>query len=308
VTPLAHWDGVDGKRYEVGHLGGTWTDLGSAAGSVTVGVNRIRIDPGRWSTPAHREMIDEEIFYVLQGSGRSWQDGATYDVAAGDCLVHLAGAEAHTLFAGPAGLDVLAFGQRSYTTGTHLPRAGVAWFGQTWVEAGKGAQPWAQEAAAGEPDVGEPAERPPRIVATDAVEQAEFGNGGDVSSLCRDLGEAAGSERTGLNHVSVQAGKLGAPPHCHSAEEELFVVLAGDGMLLLGDEEHPVRAGHVVARPAGTRVAHAFRGGEAGLTYLAYGTREPNDICYYPRSGKISFRGVGVIGRLEPLSYWDGEL
>ena len=26
-----------------------------------------------------------------------------------------------------------------------------------------------------------------------------------------------------------------------------------------------------------------------------------------PRSGKISFRGVGVIGRLEQLDYWDGE-
>ena len=28
---------------------------------------------------------------------------------------------------------------------------------------------------------------------------------------------------------------------------------------------------------------------------------------YYPRSGKISFRGVGVIGRLEQVDYWDGE-
>ncbi len=30
-------------------------------------------------------------------------------------------------------------------------------------------------------------------------------------------------------------------------------------------------------------------------------------MCFYPRSNKISFRGLGVIGRLERLDYWDGE-
>jgi uncharacterized cupin superfamily protein len=43
------------------------------------------------------------------------------------------------------------------------------------------------------------------------------------------------------------------------------------------------------------------------MTFLAYGTREPNDICYYPRSNKLYFRGVGLTGRLESLSYDDGE-
>ena len=47
--------------------------------------------------------------------------------------------------------------------------------------------------------------------------------------------------------------------------------------------------------------------GEDGMTLLAHGTRDPNDTVYYPRSGKISFVGVGVIGRLEQLDYWDGE-
>ncbi len=102
-------------------------------------------------------------------------------------------------------------------------------------------------------------------------------------------------------------GKLAAPPHCHSAEEEIFVVLAGEGALVLGDDEHPVRAGTIVGREAGTGIAHVFRAGPDGLTFLAYGTREPNDICYYPRSGKVFLGGVGVIGRIEQLDYWDGE-
>ena len=38
-----------------------------------------------------------------------------------------------------------------------------------------------------------------------------------------------------------------------------------------------------------------------GMTFLAYGTRNPNDVCYYPRSNKINFRGLGLIARLEDL-------
>ena len=307
MTPPAHWDEVEGEHFERGHIAATWADLGSAAGSVTVGVHRIRIDPGKWSTPAHAEGTEEEIFYVLAGSGLSWQDGRVCEVAAGDCLVHLAKAEAHTLRAGPGGLDVLAFGQRAHPTMTHLPRAGIAWLGRTWVDVGRGGHPFEQEAAAGEPEVAAPSGRPSSIVATVDVPQVERGSGGDVLRLARDLGRAAGSVRTGLRHVTVPAGKLGAPPHCHSAEEEIFVVLDGDGALLLGDEEHPVRAGSVVARPAASRVAHSLRAGDGGLVYLAYGTREPNDIAYYPRSGKVYLRGVGVIARLEQLDYWDGE-
>jgi uncharacterized cupin superfamily protein len=72
-------------------------------------------------------------------------------------------------------------------------------------------------------------------------------------------------------------------------------------------ESHELRPGHVVARPPATRIAHSIVAGPGGITYLAYGTREPNDICYYPRSNKIYFRGVGLMTRLDHLAYDDGE-
>jgi uncharacterized cupin superfamily protein len=143
-------------------------------------------------------------------------------------------------------------------------------------------------------------------VNADDVEREER-DGETVGRVRRDLARAAGSVRTGLRLYDVHPGKLGTPPHCHSAEEEIHVVLAGDGTLLLGHEELPVRRGHVVARPPGTGVAHAFRAAGNGLAFLAYGTREPNDITYYPRSGKVFLRGVDIVGRIDPLDYWDGE-
>ena len=103
-----------------------------------------------------------------------------------------------------------------------------------------------------------------------------------------------GSVSTGISHVELSPGNEGSPPHCHSAEEELFVVLDGEGVCLLGDEEHPIRRGSVVSRPPATGVPHSLRAGEAGLTYLAYGSREANDIVYYPRTREVKLRGVGV--------------
>ena len=314
---ISHWDDARTWRGERGHIAGTWWSL-TGRSSQTVGVKRIQIDPGMWSTPLHLEGAEEEIFYVLAGSGVSvqWEgegDPVGYDVRAGDCLVHLALDSAHTLQAGPDGLDVLAFGQRTLANGiTWLPRAGVAWLGETWAAVGaEDDHPWTREAAAGPPDVAELSPRPSSIVHIPDLEAVER-DGSTVGRRVRYPGRDAGSVRTGIRHAEVFPGKLNAPPHCHTAEEEIFVVLDGDGHLLLwerdGVTEHPVRSGSVVARPAGTGVAHAFRGGEGGMTLLMYGTRDPREVCYYPRSGKVFFVGLGLIARLgEQLDYWDGE-
>jgi quercetin dioxygenase-like cupin family protein len=84
----------------------------------------------------------------------------------------------------------------------------------------------------------------------------------------------------------------------------VFVVLDGEGTLELRgppkpgealptepQETHEVKRGHIVSRPAGTRTSHCLRAGDHGLTYLAFGTKEPNEL----------------IARLEPLDYFDGE-
>jgi uncharacterized cupin superfamily protein len=308
---ISHWDEARDWRAERGHIAGTWRSLTGQSSQIS-GVKRIQVDPGKWSTPLHLEGAEEEIFYVLEGSGISVQWEDAYEVRAGDCLVHLALENAHTLKAGAEGLDVLAFGQRIYAGGVAwLPRAGVAWLGQTWAPVGgEDDHPWKRETEAGPPEIGELAPRPSNIVNVDDVDPVDR-DGATVGRRLRDLGRAAGSHRTGMRLSEVLPGKLNAPPHCHSAEEEIFVVLDGEGHLLLWVEdevrEHPVRRGSVVVRPPGTEDAHAFRAGEQGLTVLMYGTRDPNDICYYPRSKKVYLVGVGVIGRIEPVDYWDGE-
>ena len=301
---LAHWDEVEGFRREKGPMAATWQRLGDAAGARGFGLNRVRIEPGRLSTPPHSHGRSEEIYFVLDGSGLLWQDENAYEVRAGDTIVQVADHYEHTFKGGPDGLDYLVFGTRHPVEYGWLPRSRAIRLSWPWVE-GRADDPWDIEAMVGELEFGEPGERPDNVVALEDVPLDEDGD--------RVLGSAAGSDRTGLNWIHRGAGKRGSPPHCHSEETEGFVVLEGSGTLELwpvrgGEPEtHELRPGHIVARPPATRVAHAIVGGPDGITYLAYGTREPNDIAYYPRSHKVYFRGVGLMTRLEHLDYWDGE-
>jgi uncharacterized cupin superfamily protein len=314
ATPV-NWEDAPTREVEVGPIVGVWRDLGVAAGTRGLGLRRIRVPAGGRTTPAHTHSGEEEIFFVLAGSGLSWQGGQTHEVAAGDCIVHLIEGPAHTLLAGPDGLDVLAYGERTVTEACYLPRAGVSWLGSSWVTSGDTPHPYAQEVAAGELELPEaPSPRPASIVNLEEVEPMTVDRG-DCAASNRSVSTQAGAVRTALRHFAVPAGRLGVPPHCHSTAEELFVVLEGDGAYLEQEPgatgwqpaEHPVRAGDVVAVLAGTGAAHAFRAGAGGLSYLAYGSRDTGDTIWYPRSRKVSFPGLRVIGRLEPLGYWDGE-
>jgi len=303
---IAHWDEVEKVRRDRGQMSATLSQLGAAAGSWKAGATRIELAPGEQPTPPHVHGEAEEIFYVVGGSGLTLLDEDAYEIREGDCIVYKSSHEAHTIRAGDEGLDVIAFGAREYLDTGELPRGGTMWSITGFIELQEG-HPWDREPHLFWPEA--LPGRPQTIVNTQDVEPQIRGG-----RRRRDLAAAAGSRWTGLKHIEMDPGVLSGPPHVHSAEEEIFVVLAGDGMLELTppgveaeQETHPVRTGSVVARPPGTQVAHTFRAGDSGLTLIAWGTRDPNDICWYPRSRKIFWRGVGVVGRIEPLDYWEGE-
>jgi uncharacterized cupin superfamily protein len=310
---VAHWDDVEGARRDVADMRATFRRLGAAAGATVVGVARIDIDPGCRAGPVHVHGSEEEVFYVLEGSGLAWIDGAVHEIGVGDTIVYLAGGPVHTVIAGDGGLSVLAFGENHAPILTRLPRAGVGRRQGLVIELSDD-DPLQREAAAGPLELPEPTPRPPCIVALRDVE-LETEEVGDVAVRERDMASAAGSVRTGLRHDVVPAGRLNCPPHWHGSEHELFVVLEGGGELLLYDnhgeivETHPLRAGHCVARPGPARPkrAHAMRAGPDGITYLAYGMREPGEIVYYPRSRKAWLGSVMV--RLDLVDdYWEGEV
>jgi len=305
--PVVNLADLEPRLVDMGHLRADWTFAGPAVGCRDVGFRRIKIEPGFFSTPLHVHAHDEETFFVLGGSGLSVQDDKTYAVRAGDCIVHPEAGAAHTLKAGDEGLDVLVFGvSQERSSGARLPRVGMTWTARSWFPTGEGKSPFERESELGPPETPELSGRPGSIVNVEELEP-HVSERENHRYEWRSLAKNAGAKRTGLNHITLEPGQMGAPPHCHAAEEELFVVLEGSGKLLLDDDGHAVKRLDVISRPAGTGVAHAFVAGDAGLTLLAYGPWIANEIVYYPRSNKIFFCGVGVMGRIEKLDYWEGE-
>jgi uncharacterized cupin superfamily protein len=310
---VAHWDEVEVYHRAKGEMDATWQRLGDAAGTRGVGVNRVQVASGKLPTPPHSHGASEEAFFILAGSGLAWQDGEVHEVRPRDCVIYRANELEHTFIAGPDGLEYLVFGTRHPTEFGWLPRSRAIRLGWPWVE-GRDDDPWDVEAA-GEPlSYGEPAARPANIISVDEVELEHWED--RVTSA--PLATEKRSELAGLHWEQLAPGRRGSVPHCHSEEEEVFVILDGSATLELwpsprrlaagaSPEEIALRPGHVVARPPGTGISHAFLAGPEGVTMLIYGTRRPNDMAWFPRSSKIYWRGLGVIGRIETLDYFDGE-
>jgi uncharacterized cupin superfamily protein len=303
---VAHWDEVEGQRRAKGEMDATWQALGDAAGTRGVGVSRVRVEPGKLPTPPHSHGASEELYFVLAGSGLAWQDEEVHEVRPLDCVIQRPDEMEHTFVAGDQGLEYLVFGTRHPTELGWLPRSRAIRLGWPWVE-GRDDDPWDVEATVEPLAYGEPAPRPANIVNVD-----EAGLQTVRHQTFAYFTPDGTTKLAGLGWERIPAGHRGSVPHCHSSEEEVFVILDGTATLELwpaaGDvEETPLRAGHVVARPPGSRVSHSFRAGPDGVEMLVYGTRDPDDAAWFPRSRKLHWRGLGVIGRIETLEYLDGE-
>jgi uncharacterized cupin superfamily protein len=106
------------------------------------------------------------------------------------------------------------------------------------------------------------------------------------------LGAAAGGKGIGVSWFELQPGKKAFPYHFHLANEEAIFILEGEGVVRLGEEEHPVRAGDYFAFPPGPPAHQVINRSEAPLRFLAISTMLEPEVAVYPDSKK-----VGVLAR-----------
>src|SRR4051812_12723155 len=196
MTATAHWDDAPGGRFDVGPMGADWDLLGKAAGCDKVGLRRIRISPGKQSTPAHAHFGEEEIFYVLRGSGWSWQEQGVYEIGEGDVILHPPAGPAHTVVAGDDGIDVLAFGDDLRHEAVRFPRIDASWIGGMIFDHLPVHQFQLEAERAGPVEMpDEFDERPETIVSAAEVEPMVFKRD-RVDAQSRFLGRALGARRT----------------------------------------------------------------------------------------------------------------
>lgn len=311
ADPPIHVDDVQEQAWEVGEAVARRRRLGAAAGAHRLGVAITAIAPGKRATPPHAHAEEEEIFFVLEGDGLSWQssgsrDVRTYPIEAGDVIVHPANGDAHTVIAGELGLTVLILAEGSRNKTTYLPRTKQFWLGPRWSPADS-PNPFAADAQAGPLELADAnTGRPPSIVALHDCPLNEGGEG-RFRWATRDAGRAAGAEHLVLAHDALPPHCLNTARHWHTAREECFYVLAGSGVARIGDAEHPLRAGSFFLRPPDAGVGHQTEVGPDGMELITMGDLIGGDLCVYPDSRKVRLASGVWVPFGDYASVWDGE-
>ena len=140
------------------------------------------------------------------------------------------------------------------------------------------------------------------IVNLDDVTFDDVEEDGLYTSRRARFSDAIGARNLGYNLTVLPPGKAQCPFHSHHGEEEMFLILEGEGELRFGGERYPIRRHDVIAcPPGGADVAHQIiNTGTETMRYLAVSSRVAVDACEYPDSGKISI----VAGNGSSTTLW----
>jgi len=133
----------------------------------------------------------------------------------------------------------------------------------------------------------------------DEVKFDDIENNGYYASRRALFSASIGARKLGYNLVEIPPGKAQCPFHSHREEEEMFLILEGEGELRFGEQRFAIRPHDVIACPTGgAEVAHQIiNTGKITMRYLSLSTMSTTEICEYPDSQKI-----GVFANTSPTS------
>jgi len=157
-----------------------------------------------------------------------------------------------------------------------------------------------------------------RIINLADVPLKDNGDGKSFQARVGRIGPMLGLGGLGCTLTVVPAGKRAFPFHRHHVFSELFYILAGSGEVRLDDRTLPVRAGDLIAGPAGAEAHQIINTGKDELRYLAISDMNTVDVIDYPdsqkmgvaagvKNGDLSTATYKAFGRVTPADYFDGE-
>ncbi len=105
----------------------------------------------------------------------------------------------------------------------------------------------------------------------------------------------AGADTGNQCNVSIYdipPGKSNYPYHYHTANEEIFYIISGKGLLKTPEGEKLVSPGDVVICPASDKGAHKLTNTSETetLTYLDVDTNRFPEVVFYPDSSKLGIK------------------
>ena len=150
----------------------------------------------------------------------------------------------------------------------------------------------------------------------DEVAFTDIEDNGYYTSKRAQFSAGIGARKLGYNLTELPPGKAQCPFHAHRAEEEMFLILEGEGELRYGTERYKVRRHDVIACPTGdaTTAHQIINTGSKTMRYLSLSTLSEIEVCEYPDSNKVGVHadqptpGLHKMFRAEiTVEYYDRE-
>jgi len=127
------------------------------------------------------------------------------------------------------------------------------------------------------------------------VKPFDYAFEGNIKAAMADIGRTIGSRTIGLAIQTVAPGCRSSRRHKHVFQEEMLIVMAGEGVLHHGDKRIAVGPGDCVCYLPEDEEAHAFENtGAADLVIWAFGNRFAHEVCLYPDQGVAFVEGLGA--------------
>ena len=128
------------------------------------------------------------------------------------------------------------------------------------------------------------------------VQPFDYDFGAPIVARMADIGRNLGSVSIGLNIQTVSPGCWSSRRHRHLFQEEILIVIAGNGTLHHGDERLPVGPGDCICYLPDDPEEHAFEntGAKDDLVIWAFGNRHRHEVCIYPDHGVAFVEGLGA--------------
>src|SRR5258706_7751162 len=155
------------------------------------------------------------------------------------------------------------------------------------------------------------------IANLDEVAFTDIEDNGYYTSKRAQFSDDIGAKKLGYNLTELPPGKAQFPFHSHHGEEEMFLILEGQGELRFGNQRYAIRKHDVIGCPTGgAEVAHQIiNTGTTRMRYLALSNVVQIETCEYPDSNKImiasGLRGESGLSKMfrseNTVEYYDRE-
>src|SRR4051795_12302028 len=89
------------------------------------------------------------------------------------------------------------------------------------------------------------------VVSTRDLKLDSWAKGDLYGSADTRIGPMIGVKDLGISYSEVQPGKSSCPFHNHHVEDEMFIILEGEGTYRFGPDSYPIKSGDVLGAPAG---------------------------------------------------------